>query len=570
MLSRSIFTVALLTVACSNAPGASRIAPPSGAPGDESRPLASADEEPPGAARSKKDICVTLDYGHQRSNGDYFRRFADDAAALAYSRDFLRVSNMPEAKDVTHDARLERLLSQVFDGFRKVYPRETEGLDQPPRIVVVAADGVNAFAGFDERPQVNRAPWLVWVHSGIFSDPKPDLELQGLFAHELGHLILRDLLPETRAKIRTHYRVPGGDEHGVIGAIAEDDPAVREHVEELRVLGAMVGRDIVFGPLPFSAFGDNEYQSLLMTLMDLDEAASPEPSACTAGADGLRRLAAIHAANTSVHDFVLRLTPAQRDEVDRLVASTSGSLRRCYGKVERSLFELKVRERVASMTNGGAPAEQARAVLDRTLDPTTEEHHRAYAALMTNDVERAVDAASTPTIDRLFKVIDTLHRRIGELEADPSLPIDELRVFDMEEDADDAALRVLRAVDLDPLATGRFFANLMPSPSRCYRDVESGEVPAYGRFIDPHNGTCWRFFHGVQLAKALERCPKVPRQLAPSAGASPSASRADRRPSEWLESHARWLSDASHRSWRAAPRLGSPVSPPRSRFGLRR
>lgn len=546
MLSRSIFAITLLTVACSSAPGPSAARVHSDEPADESRTHASTSDEPAsGAAHAKKNICATLDYGHTRANADYFRQFPDDAAALAYSKDFLRVSKMPEAKEVTHDARIERLVGGVFNGFRKVFPRETDGMGTPPRIVVVAADGVNAFAGFDERPNVNKAPWIFWVHDAIFSNPKPDLELQGLFAHELGHLILRNLLPETRAKIRTHYRVPGGAEQGVIGEVADDDPTVKKHVEEIRILGAMVGRETIFGPLPFSIFEDNEYQSILTTFMDLEEPASPEQGACKTTDDNFSRIGTIFSANASVHDFVLRLSPAQRDDLTKLVKSTVASMKTCYGHVKMSLFELKVRDRVASMTNDGVAAEKTKAVLEKTLDPTTDEHKKAYAALMSNDVERDVDAEDgTPTIERLFKVVDTLHRRVGDLEADTSLPIDELRVYDMEEDADDAALRVLRVLDVDPLATGRFFVNLMPDPKSCIRDVESGKVPFYGRFLDPHNGTCWRYFHSVQLAKALERCPTVPSAGTSTPGSSPSISPADPKPSRLLRIHERMFMKA--------------------------
>jgi len=500
----ALLRIALPAVACSGAPAPTGPAvdasgsDPSGA----SDPSSSSSRTDSAGMRAQRNVCVTLDYGHERPNSDYFLQFPDDAAALSYSRDFLAVSEMPRPLEVTHDERLTRILRRVYEGFHTVFPRETEGLEEPPRLVVVEADGANAFAGFDERPSINKAPWVFWVHYPVLTEPRPDDEVAGLFSHELAHLILRNLLPETRAKIRTRYHVPGGREHGIIGAAVVEDPEVARHVEEIRELGTLVGRDVVLGPLPLAAFEDSKYQSMLTTLMTEERARSTDPSACDAAESGLRRVRALYEPNVSVHDFILRLGGPQRDQLARYARSTADSMRKCLGHATMSLFELKVRDQFSML-----PPEEARPYIERMLDPTTEEHATARATLMTTEVERVVDAKNAPTIERFFEVVETLHARIGELESDPRWPIDELRVFDMEEDADDAAVRVLKAIGSDPLSNARFFVNLMPDPDACFRLVASGQVPPYGRFIDPHNGTCWRWFHSIEFAKALDRCP---------------------------------------------------------------
>lgn len=505
----AILRIALPAVACSGAPGPTGPALDSSSSDPSSDPSSSSSGRTDSAdMRAKRNVCVTLDYGHERPNSDYFLQFADDAATLAYSRDFLEVSEMPRPREVTHDERLTRILRRVYEGFHTVFPRETEGLDDPPRMVIVDAEGANAFAGYDERPSVNKAPWVFWVHYPVLTQARPDDEVAGLFSHELAHLILRNLLPETRAKIRTRYHVPGGREHGIIGAAVVENPEVSKHVEEIRELGTLVGRDVVLGPLPLAAFEDSRYQSMLRTLMTEERGRSADPSACDAAESGLRRVQALYEPNVSVHDFILRLGEPQRGELARYARSTADSMRKCLGHATMSLFELKVRDQFSML-----PPHEARPHIERMLDPSTKEHEVARATLMTTEVERATDRKDAPTIERFFEVVETLHARLAELEGDPRLPIDELRVFDMEEDADDAAVRILKAIGSDPLSNARFFVNLMPDPGACFRLVESGQVPPYGRFIDPHNATCWRWFHSIEFAKALDRCPAIGRQF---------------------------------------------------------
>ncbi|MBX3218102.1 MAG: hypothetical protein KF850_39210 [Labilithrix sp.] len=505
-----------IAVACSDSPGSGRPAggEPGGGPGGASD--TTPQEDDPATDASRKDICATLDYGHDRSNADYFLRFDDDAAALKYSEGFLASSGITSAAEIATDARLLRLVGRVFDGFKRVFPRETMGLDAPPRVIVVQESGLNAFAGYDERPEIDKAPWLFWVHQATVTSSRPDGELEGLYAHELAHLILRNLLPQTRAKIRTHYRVPGSAEHGVIGAFADDDPVVRPHADELRTIGALVGREYVFGSMPLSAFEDSEYQSLLATLAK-NRPSSADARTCQAADAGLERARAFYKATVSIHDLTLELTPKQIADLGALERATTSALRSCYASVKKSIFELKIEDRSVQVLVNGTPAS-----LQTILDPTTAEHKLAYGALMANPVERQVDGkAGETTIERLLEVVSTLHGRAAALTASTELPIDELRVFDLEEDADDAAVRVLRAIGDDSLGAARLFVGQMPDPDACLRVVNTGGVPRYGRFIDSHNATCWRAFHATDLARELSRCP-VP-SSAPSAQSSAAA-----------------------------------------------
>ncbi|HVJ91559.1 MAG TPA: M48 family metalloprotease [Labilithrix sp.] len=473
-------------------------APDAGAPAADSRsPRDLSDEDAP----AKKSVCQTLDYGHTRSNADFYLQFPDDKTALAYARDFLAASSLPPPKEVSHNPRLVSLISDIFEGFRRVFPRETRGLPGPPRIVVVQADGINAFAGYDERPHVDKAPWMFWVHTSVVDAADRSDELEGLFAHELAHLVLRNYLPETRARLFTHYRVPNGLEDGIIGGATDDDPVARRRIIELRNLGNLAGREPVFKALPLSAFMTNEYEELILRLSAL-RGQSLQTQDCADADAGYRRLKALYEDLVSVHDLTLRLTTRSAQDIAALRQVTTDALRRCYREVNISIFDLKLRNQAASLS-----PQEAGAYIQKRLDPSTPEHGAAYKALMRYQFERDVDQKSDLSIiDRLLEVVETAHRRMSVLDADPELPIDQLRVYDMEEDSDDAAVRVLRALDRDGMSAGHLFLSELPAPDECVRKVNSGIIPDYGRFIDPHNATCWRWYHTGQLVQALDRC----------------------------------------------------------------
>src|SRR5689334_19470642 len=93
---------------------------------------------PPSAA------CATLDYGHASAPADYYRFFESDAKAGDFvrallARGVLAGSSGPGAtlREISTDEHLLRLVSEVFEGFKRAFPRETAGLEAPPRVAVV-------------------------------------------------------------------------------------------------------------------------------------------------------------------------------------------------------------------------------------------------------------------------------------------------------------------------------------------------------------------------------------------------------------------------------------------------
>jgi hypothetical protein len=102
-----------------------------------------------------------------------------------------------------------------------------------------------------------------------------------------------------------------------------------------------------------------------------------------------------------------------------------------------------------------------------------------------------------------------LRPRLLELRDDPQFPIGRIRLYDFEEDADDAAVRVLRALGYPPTGNGEFLLRLMrpeDAGPQCARDVEAQLPIRYGNLADPHPANCWRYYHATQLAEALGAC----------------------------------------------------------------
>lgn len=465
------------------------------APTNESSSISDVTATP---AAPESAACATLDYGHTRANADYFQTFASDEDAFAYAKEWLALIGKPAPTEVSRDPHLTALVREVYAGFRAVYPRETEGFESPPTIVIVDSADVNAFAGFDDRPEVQKAPWLFFIHSGTLNGGFDDAEMRGLFAHELAHLLLRNVLPETRAKIRVHYLAARGAEP--LASEVKDDATVRARVEEVRRLGRLVGRFPELDAIPIGLMGEDEpeYYRLLGWLRT--QRPDPAPAACQASSDVSTRLQTFLRAHADLDTFSIALDDAAKTELSATLGELSTAMHDCYGHLRVSLLEAKVRAELV-----GVPEADAQPLVDRLLDPTSQEHAALVSALDPAEVEADSDEA-TPTVDRILRAVKALHAKLAALEADAKLPLDEVRVYDKEEDADDAAVRILAHLGEDPTAQGRFSLRTMKDPAACRRDVDAGKDLFYGRFVDPHNATCWRYKHVVEFAKAISSC----------------------------------------------------------------
>ena len=76
------------------------------------------------------------------------RSTAEVAASIASA--VISTSRRSSDSEIASDDRLLQLRDAVFQGFRTVFPRETEGMHTPPRMIFVKGGDVNAFVGYDD------------------------------------------------------------------------------------------------------------------------------------------------------------------------------------------------------------------------------------------------------------------------------------------------------------------------------------------------------------------------------------------------------------------------------------
>ena len=457
------------------------------------------------ALQTIPEVCATLNYDQKTAAADFYQQFATDDEARAYAEDLVKSGALASAagagakfKEISHDPRITGMIASLTEGYKRVFPKEMTGITTPPRVVVVESDILNAYAlgpraAGSPLVQAGKSPWLFIVHTALLNHNATDAQVKGVFGHELGHLFLRTFLPEIQQRVRTYYAI-AGSEDGVIGSVQKSDPAVRGHVEEILKIQQRVGG---LPRLGFPVAQQSQYLRLFQVFMA--SAPKPTPQACT---DAATQIAQLKTDVTKVlpeanqGNLVPRaLTADEQKSFDMKSLALAANLRACLPMPAAPLAY------VVALLNS-LPAEAA--------DPMNARYPEVAALML--DVEKKIDAeamANTALADRMLRAQDALLPQLATLREDPQYPIAQLRVFDYEEDADDASVRVMHEIGDDPLGLAGFFLSILTPEAKaaCLANLAAGKTIAYGELIDTHPATCWRYYHSQQLNKALDSCP---------------------------------------------------------------
>jgi hypothetical protein len=451
-------------------------------------------------------VCSTLDYGPRLAPDEYYQYFATDAEAAAWVGKLL--AGQPETgtlEEITHDARLNRLVSEIFEGFKQVFRRETAGLPStPPRVVILKKDAVNAFAlgpvSVDGSPA--KSPWLFFVNTKLLAMNADDNELRGVFAHELGHLIVRTFLPEVARRVRAVYMI-NGSEDGVLGEAQETNPALEAHVEDILKHQLRVG-GIANLAMPVAvSLNPPAYLRMIQVLADNGAHHTPASPACARIQDDQKALNDTQVALLPGLDEGLLVprtpTATEAAELDKLATKVGDDIRACVDGVPDQPSFLQL---VAKFN--GLPVESA--------DPSNPRHGELVAIALPSELRIDTDMPGASLTDRVLRADAVVRAELEALQNDPTFPIEKLRVYDSEEDADDASIRVLRAIGQDPTGVGQFFMHFLPTEARerCRRAVASEQNIPYGNLMDAHPATCWRYYHSTQFANGLAQCTAHP------------------------------------------------------------
>jgi hypothetical protein len=220
-------------------------------------------------------------------------------------------------------------------------------------------------------------------------------------------------------------------------------------------------------------------------------------------------------------------TPEQAAQLESLSQAFADKLRACLDPLDRPDNTRSIAQLTATLNKLG----------DSAVDPSNPDHAKLLSLML--EAETTTDDAlpNASLIDRLLVAQTPIRAEFVGLRNAREYPIDEIRVYDYEEDADDAAVRILAAIGDDPKAIGGVMVDLLYTPDQkasCLADMAAHKPIPFGRFVDVHPATCWRYYHATQLATAISACPTVSVGARPPQG-SKTPSIVDKSPRDLVE-----------------------------------
>jgi hypothetical protein len=102
-----------------------------------------------------------------------------------------------------------RVIEEVMQGYRAVFPQLTYDLPDPFPIIV-QNNSLNSFV-FPHTLTKKGSPFVIMIFSGMFREEVVEDEFYAVMAHELAHLIFGHSKKEVLQKLETFYRVESGE-----------------------------------------------------------------------------------------------------------------------------------------------------------------------------------------------------------------------------------------------------------------------------------------------------------------------------------------------------------------------
>ena len=451
-------------------------------------------------------VCATLDYGPRAPVSELYHVFPNPQAVAENVTQLLQYGVLagvfgPDAtlRGVDEDARAVRLVAEVFEGYRRAFPVESAGLDAPPPVAVIGSQVPNAFAlgsTFDASTSsmTSKSPWFFLVSSALIERGNTDDELRAVFAHELGHLVLQTFKPAVQARVRHAYTLGTDSEDGVLGAAQADDPALAGPIG--RLLGGQ-SRIGAISQLGLNAITANAYGQVLGQMLVPTEATGAVCSGIQAKAQELAGRQIGFLPGLPEGNLQPRLpNGAEQADLDRLSAALVADLKTCAGASSKTSSLGVVSAAIQQLSPAAAD------------DPSDPAYDQVRAGML--EIEEQVDAEMPGALlsDKILRAEELVRADVVAVRNDASLNLSRVRVYDYEEDADDASMRVLSAIGSDPTSIGTFALSLLSpaSKAQCLADVAAGRPIDFGGLYDVHPPHCWRYYHATQFTKALATC----------------------------------------------------------------
>ena len=419
----------------------------------------------------------------------YYEVFPDEASARAAVGPILAANGLSFANVPAPDAVVQ-IVARQFAAYQQLYPEHTAGMTVPPFVLMVDSPSANAFAITD--PTKDKTyPWVFMIQTGLLSAPEivsTPGALESTIAHELGHLILKNLFGKDNYSF---YRA-GSSEKAQFGFVQKSDASIKTAYQTYQAASARVGQIYVkpLGAFPFH-LGHNPDPSYVSYLKIMAQALSASgvtpPAACAISDDDSGKLQAIVDGHLNKSDITL---PLGSDDVAAsvLAADWEVQTKACFDSLEGSMADLVTAGRQLLAAQGNAPA-----AIDVILPDLDEADKSADAAV-----------TSPKTVEHFFALAKARRAAMAAIVESKDVPFESLRFFSEEEEADDASVRIVTHLG------GKVEMLLNPySPtyrSECKALLAAGRAPEYGGFADAHHALCWRYQHINDLAAALVSC----------------------------------------------------------------
>lgn len=499
----AVLTSAVLLGACSSEDEGGAAAPtPSPGAGKEEKTSEK-------GAKNQAQACTTKPRVFDVAPRDYYHVYASEADAVASMRAV--VPSIPWADPGSDlQRRGQAAVAKIFAAYQKLYPESVEGMEAP-RVLISNSLDFNAFAFvlpfLPETSGPKRVPWIFVYNQGFFTPTITDEQITLVAAHEMGHLFLRNGNPEFFTPV--YYRETPDEQGKIFGEYETTEEDVKNLTLGVKAIGERVGQvslaelhgvptTIGADALPGgTSFQFPLYHRILIRLVQLGAENSPERDKCNSGGDAYDKVTRLIGEHTTADNEVV--FGADLAELETAAKTANTDLAACLAHLTGTFRDAAVELKKVEDPNFETT----------TAELTTEAELDEYLGLSQNEKNADATNPDQNLVTKLFDLGAKAQEALRAVYTDGTVKYEEFREFTMEDDADEAAVRIAKVMGLDgdQLAGGIFTALDPGYVASCKTVLDGGKVPKYGGAIDPHHGNCWRAYRNRKLKIALQSCP---------------------------------------------------------------
>jgi hypothetical protein len=395
----------------------------------------------------------------------------EDAAAAVKNIEEIWAQNQQRAvrKILPHDSSLyapaEAIVGNIRTAFEQYFPEDTTGVPVP-YVVIIDEPQPNAMVLFKGGKVEN----LILVHSGMLSTLSSKEKVTGLFAHELAHHALKHFVKDVSQSLeRTYFADKMYSTQAFLRANNEGAQALVSEYNALvkRSGGVTESWTMNFPVGSGSSLVENmKVQSVLI-----------QKGALSGGLQCDKIMPTLAQALPVLNRFLLGATIRESEATStrKTVASARDMLLECVDPVKQKYSEI---------------AAEALGVPESMI----------LAGLNEKGIEWN---AGKPGV-AFFEIVGVDKQRLREIDA--STRSRQLRQYTAEDDADEVATIIGRALRFEKPVVANFLEALLLPEARetCRLQIASATGPEYGPLYDPHHSTCWRVGRAEHFHQELE------------------------------------------------------------------